>query len=48
MSYTVRDSSGQPVSGDAEVDDNMRAYADSLGGSITNDQTGETVYPEED
>ncbi|UVG33788.1 hypothetical protein SEA_HERCULESXL_3 [Microbacterium phage HerculesXL] len=45
MTYTLHDSSGQPVAGDATAGQPMRDRADELHGYIVDDTTGETIYP---
>lgn len=47
MSYTVHNAEGVPVAGDAVLSQGMKDYADEIGGYITDDTTGDRVYPEE-
>ncbi|UAJ16139.1 hypothetical protein SEA_RIKSENGUPTA_48 [Microbacterium phage RikSengupta] len=46
MGYTVKDPQGNPVAGDGVVDQEMRDFADSIGGTIVDQDTGVVVYPE--
>ncbi|QZD98591.1 hypothetical protein SEA_JEMERALD_3 [Microbacterium phage Jemerald] len=47
MTYTVHNAQGLAVAGDSLLTDNMRDYVDDNGGHITDDNTGDVVYPEE-
>lgn len=47
MTYTVHEANGTPRAGDAVLSDNMKELADELGGYITDDTTGDVIYPEE-
>lgn len=47
MGYTLHKADGTPWGGEGYLSRNMKDKADELGGYITNDDTGDTVYPEE-
>ncbi|QZE10291.1 hypothetical protein SEA_LUNA18_3 [Microbacterium phage Luna18] len=48
MGYTIHNAQGQVTGGDASLSQNMKDWVDEHGGSITDDTTGATVYPQED
>jgi len=48
MTFTLRNPDGTPWGGENHVSKEMRAKADEMGGYITDDTTGDTVYPTED
>lgn len=47
MTYTLHDKDGTPVAGDARFEDTMKGRCDEIGGYITDDNTGDRVYPQE-
>lgn len=47
MGYTLRHADGTPWGGEGHLSQEMKDKADELGGYVTDDTTGYTVYPEE-
>ncbi|QKN87704.1 hypothetical protein IXEL_3 [Microbacterium phage Ixel] len=47
MSVTLYDKTGQAVAGDDRIGQPMKDLCNELGGTIKDDQTGETLYPKE-
>jgi hypothetical protein len=46
MGYTLYSAEGQPLAGDPILEENMKARADEVHGYITDDSTGQRVYPQ--
>jgi len=45
MAFVIHDSEGEPVAGDTIWSDGLEKMADDINGYITDDKTGEKVYP---